>query len=114
MNSDNKKIDRQDILKGIYQSSMGISQTTLAVVAALEIFMLIYTLVNPALYGPHIWKYRMFYIALLGVALTVIMLNRYVKKDIENQFSLPSRWNLLSAPLTFIMAVLSFRLSSEI
>ncbi|MBQ7487732.1 MAG: GGDEF domain-containing protein [Clostridia bacterium] len=81
-----KKIERQDILKGIYQSSMGISQTTLTVVAVLEVFMLIYTLLNPELYGSYIWVYRLFYIALLSVALTVIVLNIHVRADIDHRY----------------------------
>lgn len=83
-----EKDSNNQILMGVYRSSWGITTLTLAVVVSLEVFMLVYSVINSALYGEHLWKYRSFYIALLTAALFYIFLNMFVKKDIEHRFLL--------------------------
>ncbi len=92
---DNKTPDRDKVLAGIYRSSMGISTMTLSIVAVLEIVMLFYTVFNSALYGEYIWRYRMFYIALLSVSVICMLLNMYVKKDVDNRYRIMSVANPL-------------------
>ena len=79
---------KQRILMGVYGSSMGISMTALSIVAALEVFMLGYSVVNAPMYGEYLWHYRAFYIALLVVALAYIALNTFVKRDIEHRYNM--------------------------
>ena len=57
------KTARQNaILMGVYGSSMGISLTALTIVAVLEVFMLVYSVVNAPMYGGYLQQYRFFYI----------------------------------------------------
>lgn len=76
---------RKRILVSVYSSSFGISMLALGIVAALEIFMLVYTIINPALYGGYIGRYRGFYAALLAVSLLCVGMNLYVRGDIERR-----------------------------
>ena len=97
-----KEADRKNkIILGIYSSSWGMSMTALTVVSALEIFMLIYTLIDPALFGVYMSIYRTFYVALLSVALAYICLNFYVKKDMEHRYKLLSIANPICATFFF-------------
>ena len=81
--------DKRKLVRiGMYSSSQGISMLALIIVAAFEIMMLMYTIVNPGLYGPYLVRYRMFYASLLGVAVAYIVLNIFAKRDIENRYSL--------------------------
>ncbi|MBO7703007.1 MAG: diguanylate cyclase [Solobacterium sp.] len=80
--------DRQTkSLISIYRSSLGLSMITLTIVCTLEILMLIYSVVNKALYGPFLWNYRMFYIALLSMAVIYIILFNYVRQDLEHRYT---------------------------
>lgn len=83
------------ILMGIYGSSWHTSMVALAIVCALEIFMLVYTLVNPPLFGQYIWTYRMFYIALLTASVVYIVMNLNVKRDIEHKY----KWLNIANPI---------------
>lgn len=74
------------ILVSIYKSSIGLSLIALSVAAVLEIFMFSYTFINPDMYGPYLWRYRCFYIALLIVAIVAISLSCYVRKDVPHRF----------------------------
>ena len=56
------------ILTGIYRSSMRISLIAMTIVGLIELVMLAYTIANPALYGPYILKYRIFYAFLFALA----------------------------------------------
>ena len=96
---------RSRILLGIYSSSMGISLTALSIVAALEVFMLGYSVVNAPMYGEYLWNYRAFYIALLTVALIYIGLNFFVKKDIEHRFKVLNVANPIYAAFFFAWAL---------
>lgn len=100
--NDNKKLDKKSrTLIGIYRSSLGISLTALTIVAVLEIFMLIYTNIDPALFGQYIWTYRIFYISLLTLALIYIGLNLYVKKDISKRYVMLNIANPICAVFFF-------------
>ena len=93
------------ILMGIYSSSWGNSMVALSIVAVLEIAMLIYTKVNPGLYGEYIWTYRAFYISLLSVAVVYIALNLYVKKDIRRRHGILNIANPVCATFFFAWAL---------
>lgn len=79
----------------IYSASWNTSMIALSIVCALEIFMLVYTLINPPLFGQYIGTYRMFYIALLTASAAYIVLNVRVKRDIEHRH----RWLNIANPL---------------
>lgn len=88
--------DRKNrILMSIYSASWQTSMIALAIVCALEIFMLVYTLINPPLFGQYIGTYRMFYIALLTASAAYMVLNVRVKRDIEHRH----RWLNIANPL---------------
>ena len=102
----NMSADRKArILAGIYRSSWGTSMVTQAIVAALEIFMLIYTRVNPALFGQYMAVYRRFYIGLLSAAAAYILLNIAIKRDLEHRYSWLNVANPLYAALYFAWAL---------
>ena len=102
----NPNTDRRNrILEGVYHSSWSTSMITQAIVAALEIFMLVYTLVNPELFGQYMKIYRRFYIALLTAALVYILMNIYIKKDIERRHMWLSIANPLYAAFYFAWAL---------
>ena len=88
---------------GMYGSSQGISTLALIIVAAFEIMMLGYTTLNAELYGPYLLKYRLFYLSLLSVAVIYIVLNEFVKKDIEHKYRLLGAANLFCAIFFFCL-----------
>ena len=79
---------RRKILKGVYSSTWETSVIALAMVAVLEIIMLIYSTINRALFGEYVWKYRIFYILLLSMAVVYLVLYVFVKKDMERRYVL--------------------------
>lgn len=89
------------ILIGVYSSSAGISMTALAIVAVLEVFMLVYSVLNAPMYGDYLWHYRAFYIALLAVALIYIALNAFVKRDTARRYKVLNVANPLYAVFFF-------------
>ncbi|MBQ6504172.1 MAG: diguanylate cyclase [Flexilinea sp.] len=102
----NDKPNKKDsILIGIYRSSWGISMTTLTIVSVLEICMLIYTLLNPALYGEYISRYRMFYLSLLAVAIIYIFLYTFVQRDMEHRYKLLNIMNPIGALFFFVWSL---------
>ena len=102
----NRNADRNNsILAEIYKSSWGTSMVTQAIVALLEIFMLVYTLVNPELFGQYMGIYRKFYISLLTAALAYLMLNVYIRRDIERRHLWLSVVNPLYAAFYFAWAL---------
>ena len=102
----NANADRKSrILAGIYNSSWGTSMVTQAIVAILEIFMLVYTLVNPSLFGQYMGIYRKFYISLLTAAVAYMTLNVYIKRDIERRHMWLSVANPLYAAFYFAWAL---------
>lgn len=90
----------------LYGSYQGISMLALIIVAAFEVMMLTFTIVNSALYGPYLTRYRMFYVSLLGVALAYIALNIYAKKDIENRYNLLAVANPACSVFFFMWALI--------
>ena len=93
------------ILMNVYSSSWGISMIALTVVAVLEIFMISFSIANADLYGPYLGTYRSFYIVLLLAALIYIVLNIYIKKDIENRRKLLNYVNPIYAVLFFAWSI---------
>ena len=79
---------KDSILISIYSSSVGIATVTLAVVAALEIFMIAFSIAFAPLFEEQLWKYRSFYIVLLTAALVGIAVILYVRKDTEHRFGI--------------------------
>ena len=73
-------------LVGIYSSSWGISMTMMLIVSVLEIFMLIYSCIDLPLFGPYLWNYRFFYIALLAMSVVYMIVNLYARKDMESRY----------------------------
>lgn len=100
-----EKTRRNDILVGVYGSSMGISMTALTIVAVLEVFMLVYSVVNAPMYGNYLWHYRVFYISLLTIALIYIALNAYVRQDIEHRYKILNVANPFYATFFFAWAL---------
>ena len=88
MNTEKKLSKAEKIMMVIYGTSMRTSMLTMAIVATLEVCMLIYTVVNPSLFGQYITKYRLFYIALLSMALIFTGLSIYAKKDLRKRFKI--------------------------
>ena len=79
---------RRKILKSVYSSTWGTSVIALAMVAVLEIIMLVYSTINRALFGEYVWKYRIFYILLLSMAVVYLVLYVFVKKDMGRRYVL--------------------------
>jgi diguanylate cyclase (GGDEF)-like protein len=103
----NKPVEKsKQVSISMYSSSQGISMLALIIVAAFEIMMLMYTIVNPGLYGQYLMRYRMFYISLLGVAIAYIALNYYAKKDIENRYGLLAAANPACSIFFFVWSLL--------
>lgn len=105
MNNENTTDRRKQVLMSLYSSSQGISMIALMIAAAFEIMMLIYTLVNPGLYGPYILKYRIFYSSLLAAAVIYIALNEYARRDIEHRYGLLRVANPVCAVFFFVWAL---------
>lgn len=80
------KKSSKETLANIYSSSFLFSMIAIVVVAGLEIFMLIYSFLNPGLYGSYLGVYRTFYAALFSAAVIYIVLNIFVKKDIGQHY----------------------------
>lgn len=93
------------ILVSVYSSSMGLSITALAIAVVLEIVMLVYTLINSGMYGPYLWRYRIFYISLMAVAAVALVLSLYVKKDIPNRFKILNYASPIYAVFLFAWAL---------
>ena len=102
MMEENKTNNKDRIIMGIYITSMGISTTAMVIVGLLEICMLVYTVLNPSLYGEdRIWRYRAFYISLLVMAVVYIAMNVHIKKDFEQRFVILNIANPMYAVLFF-------------
>ena len=103
---DTKALTNKDkLLIGVYRSSWANSTIVLSLVAALEVFMLIYSVIDPPLFGQYIWAYRIFYLCLLTAALVYIALNFFVKKDVEHRFKLLNVANPIYAVFFFAWAL---------
>ena len=86
-------------------SRMGISVPAMAVVVLLELFMLVYTFINSALYGPYIQRYRGFYIVLLSVAVVYFALCLYVRRNMGARYTLLNVANPICTIIFFAWAV---------
>lgn len=91
MKQQNKKLT----LINIYSSSFMYSMTAITVVACLELFMLVYTIMNAPFYGGYLWIYRSFYIALLTAALLYMALCFYIRKKMEERY----KWFNIANPI---------------
>ena len=92
---------RDQVLKEVYASSLATSVITMTIVCILEVFMLGYTLYNPALFGDFIWRYRSFYISLLTVAALYLALILFVKREMDARFRYLNIANPLCAAFFF-------------
>ena len=102
-----KTTDKEEQIQiSLCRSSRGISMTAMIIVAVLELLMLVYTLVNPGMYGNLIWRYRSFYIFLLAVAVIYILVSMYVGKDIEHRFAVMNVANPLCAVLFYAWSLI--------
>ena len=97
----NRMNGKKEILTGVYLASWGTSMLVLGVVAALEVFMLVYSVVNSPMYGVYLWKYRTFYIILLSLTLIYIAIASFVKKDMAHRYRLLSIANPIYAAMFF-------------
>lgn len=87
MDRDEKARRKRKTLRGIYTSSLNMSLTAMVIVAGLEVFMLVFSVVNSSLYGEEMWwKYRIFYICLLAAAVVYVALCLLVKRDTGRRF----------------------------
>ena len=93
---------KKSIQMAVYYSNLGISTIAMVLVAAMEIFMLCYSVVNVDLYGSYLLRYRGFYIALLAMSLVYISLNLYVKKDLERRYGILNVSNPVCALFFFL------------
>ena len=105
MSYSNNPDKRKQVRIGLYSSSQGISMIALIIVAVFEIMMLVYSVINPGLYGPYILRYRLFYASLLTVAIVYIILNTFAKKDIEHRYKLLAVANPICAIFFFVWAL---------
>lgn len=80
-----KRID-PGVLARTYQSSANISLVVSAVIAAIEVVMLMVSVLDKPLYEEHLWVYRIYYVVLLTMALVYIGLTLYVKKDFSKRY----------------------------
>ena len=96
---------KKNVLIGVYRSSMRLSMIAMSVVGAIEIFMLIFTFINKALYGIFLIKYRLFYISLLLIAVIYILLNFYVKDKLESRYKLLHTVNPIFSVFFFAWAL---------
>lgn len=97
----NSTSEKDKLLIGAYKSSWGSSTIALSVVAALEVLMLIYSMIDTALFGQYILTYRTFYFCLLTVAAIYIVLNMFVRHDIDHRYKLLNVANPLCAAFFF-------------
>ena len=95
----------KQVRMSLYNSSQGISMIALIIVAAFESMMLGYTVLNAGLYGPYIWKYRVYYLSLLALAVLYLVLNSYAKKDLEHRYALLMAANPVCAIFFFAWAL---------
>ncbi len=96
---------KDKILMRTYQASANTSIFAMSIVAVIEIMMLLMTLINQPLYGDYLWRYRGFYLALLIVVLTYIVITLYVKQAFEKRYKLLNYVNPIAAVFFFAWAV---------
>ncbi len=89
------------MLIATYNSTINISFLCPVIISILELFMLIYTITNAEFYREYLWRYRCFYIVFLCAALVFIVLNLYIKADIEKRFRIMNISNPLFAAFSF-------------
>ncbi len=102
---DRKLIRKREILKEVYSSSLRITVAVLATIGLLEMFMLVYTLLRPELFGEKIGIYRNFYFSLLTVALLYLGLNLYVNQNMDRRYQLLNVVNPICASFFFLWAI---------
>lgn len=105
MNNGTASDKRKQVHMRLYSSSQGISMIALIIAAVFEMMMLGYTVINAELYGPYIWRYRLFYASLLAVAVIYIVLNVFAKRDIEHRYGVLMVANPVCAVFFFAWAL---------
>ena len=104
MNLDAKRI-HDEILMRTYRASVGTSMFAMITVAVIEIMMLGLTIANPAFFGAYLWRYRVFYIALLAMVVSYMLLMGYIKQDFAHRFRILNIVNPLSAIFFFAWSI---------
>ena len=99
------KNNQDDVLMRTYMSSAKISFFMIAVVAIIEVIMLLVTVFNAPFYGAYLWRYRFFYITLLAVSVLYDILLIYIKNDIKNRFRILDLANPVCGFVFFIWAI---------
>ncbi len=99
----NEMSKKDRILMGTYSSTINISFVCPVIISILELFMLVYTITNAEIYTSLgvLWRYRSFYITFLCAAVVFIILNLYIKADIEKRFRIMNISNPLFAAFSF-------------
>ena len=96
-----EKMMNEHILMRTYQSSTNTSLFAMTTVAIIEVMMLGLSVFNRPMFGPYLWRYRTFYIALLTMVVSYILFTIYIKKDYANRFKALNIVNPLAAIFFF-------------
>ena len=99
------KQDKNKVLSGIYGSSITISLVAMMIVVLLEVFMLIYSMIDTALFGPYLWIYRLFYMALLTLAAAYIAVLMYVKGNVGQRYEILKIANPISGGFFYLWSL---------
>ncbi len=84
---DNKNIDsKARIYISIYHSMRRMSLIAVSVLAAFELLMIVFSVVNADFYGPYLFKYRLSYILFFAIAVSYLLIYLYADKDIEKRY----------------------------
>lgn len=99
----NNSSDNKDgrVLQAVYRSSQRMSKIAISIMAFLEVMMIIYSFLNSEHYGEYLWRYRVLYIVLLIIAILYILIDLYVKKDLENRYKVLNILNPIYSLLFF-------------
>ena len=79
-----KQRDRETLIS-IYSSSFLYSMIAMTVVAGLEIFMIVYSFLNPTLYGDYLGRYRLFIIFQLVLGISFLILKTQLAECISQE-----------------------------
>ena len=89
------------IMQALYKSSQKMSILAIAIIAVLEVFMMIYSVINSEHYGIYLWRYRWLYIILFLLAVIYLGLDIYVKKDLDKRYMILNVINPIYCALFF-------------
>ncbi len=100
--SDPKERQRKEMIYMMtYGSSIEISFIYPVINSLIEVFMLVFSVINADLYGAYLWRYRSFYISFLTGSILFVLINLLVKKDIEKRYRILRIANPLFAVFSY-------------